>query len=189
MEKYRMKTVLICGSRNHHGQTAQACNALLDGLSKNNGFSVKQFFLPELKVERCRQCEENGWGMCRKEGYCIIADDFNDLVENIREANVVVFATPVYYSDLSESLRAFTDRLRRICTHNAGRLGVEEKNAIGICVAGGGGGGAPACCVSLEKVMNDCGFKVIDLIPVRRQNLQIKLETFETIGQLLGTEY
>ncbi len=183
-----MKAVLICGSRNHHGQTAKACGALLDGLSKS-GVSVKQFFLPELKLERCRQCEDNGWGVCWKEGRCIITDDFNNLVENIKEANLVIFTTPVYYSDLSESLRAFTERLRRICIQDAGKVGIKDKPAIGICVAGGGGGGAPACCVSLEKVMNNCGFAVVDLIPVKRQNLQLKLKTLEITGQWLAEEH
>jgi len=124
-------------------------------------------------------------GLCRKEGRCIIEDDFANLVDKVRGANVAVFATPVYYSDLSESLRAFLDRLRRTCTQPAGRTGVENTNAIGVCVAGGGGGGAPACCVSLEKVLTTCGFDVTDVVPVRRQNLAAKLSVLEQAGSAL----
>lgn len=180
-----MRVVLICGSRNPAGQTAQAANALLKGLEKN-GTSTKKFLLPEINIERCRQCEDNGWGLCRKEGRCVIDDDLSDLVEHIRQADLVVFATPVYYSDLSESLRAFTDRLRRTCVNATEAAAVKGKKAVGICVAGGGGGGAPACCVSLDKVMNDCGFEVLDVIAVRRQNLQMKLHSLEVTGQLLA---
>ncbi|GAH53950.1 unnamed protein product, partial [marine sediment metagenome] len=43
------------------------------------------------------------------------------LVRGIRVADCAVFATPVYFSDLSESLRAFLDRLRRITRHEAGK--------------------------------------------------------------------
>jgi hypothetical protein len=57
---------------------------------------------------------------------------------------------------------------------------------MGVCVAGGGGGGAPACCLSLEKIMSTCGFEVVDLIPVRRQNLQSKLPILELAGQGLA---
>lgn len=117
-----------------------------------------------------------------------IDDDLGGLVGKMKQADAVIFATPVYYSDLSESLRAFTDRLRRTCTHKAGRAAVEGKPAIGICVAGGGGGGAPACCVSLEKVLATCGFDVVDTIPVRRQNLQAKLKTLEMAGQWLASK-
>ena len=99
-----MKIILICGSRNPNGQTAQATVAVLKGLAKV-GASVEQVFIPTLKVERCRQCDDNGWGLCRKEGRCIIDDDLSGLVEKMRQADAMVFVTPVYYSDLSESLR------------------------------------------------------------------------------------
>jgi multimeric flavodoxin WrbA len=180
-----MKTLLISGSRNPQGQTAQALDAVRKGLSKK-GASTETVFLPPLIIERCRQCDEGGWGLCRKEGQCVIADDLGGLVEKIRQADAVVVATPVYYSDLSESLRAFLDRLRRLCTHETGRQSIKGKPLLGVCVAGGGGGGAPACCLSLGKIMSTCGFDVVDLIPVRRQNLQSKLPTLELAGQGLA---
>lgn len=181
-----MKAILICGSRNPNGQTAQAVETVRKGLAKG-GATTELVLLPTLKVERCRQCDDNGWGLCRKEGRCIIEDDLSGVVEKIRQADAVVFATPVYYSDLSESLRAFADRLRRICTHEAGRVSIKGKPAMGVCVAGGGGGGAPACCVSLERVMATCGLDVVDMIPVRRQNLQAKVQALEVAGQALAS--
>lgn len=181
-----MNVVLVCGSRNPNGQTARAAEAVLKGVAKA-GASTEKLFLPVLRVERCRQCDDNGWGLCRKEGRCVIEDDLAGLVDKIRRADAVVVATPVYYSDLSESLRAFADRLRRICTHETGRASVKGKPLLGICVAGGGGGGAPACCLSLEKTMSTCGFEVADTIPVRRQNLQAKLGMLELAGQWLAT--
>lgn len=181
-----MRALLICGSRNPAGQTARAVDAVQRGLAKA-GCCVEKVFLPTLKVERCRQCDDNGWGLCRKEGRCVIGDDLSSIVDTVRAADVVVFATPVYYAELSESLRAFTDRLRRICTHEAGRLSIKGKPAVGVCVAGGGGGGAPTCCISLERVMATCGLEVVDMIPVRRQNLQAKLQVLELTGQWLAS--
>ena len=67
-------------------------------------------------------------------------------------------------------------------------MSIKEKPAIGVCVAGGGGGGSLACCISLEKVMTACGLDVVDMIPVRRQNLQAKLQTLELAGQWLASE-
>jgi multimeric flavodoxin WrbA len=140
-----------------------------------------------MNIERCRQCGDDGWGICRSEGQCIIEDDFAMLVESIRDADAVVFATPVYFSDLSESMRAFLDRLRRTYRHPHGRERITDKVALGICVAGGGGGGGPACTVSLEKVLRKCEFDVIDLIPARRQNLDLKLEILKITGEWLAT--
>ena len=176
-----VNVLMISGSRNPQGQTAKAADASLDGAA-GAGAQVETVFLPLRGMERCRQCEDNGWGKCRAEGWCVIEDDFAGLVQKIRAADMVVFATPVYYSDLSESIRAFTDRLRRMCMHEAGKAGIEGKLAIGICVAGGGGGGAPACCASLERVLARCGFDLVDVVPVRRQNLQWKLRVMKLIG-------
>ena len=63
---------------------------------------------------------------------------------------------------------------------------LESKPAIGVCVAGGGGGGAPACCASLDKVLSICGFDVVDMLPVRRQNLDAKLAVLEQTGARLA---
>lgn len=176
--------VFIIASRNYEGQTAQAAQAVFQTL-QNHGFLLERYFLPELHLERCRQCEDSGWGDCRREGSCIIHDEFTKVVEKLRTADFAVFATPVYYGDLSESMRAFTDRLRRICTHADGKQGIENMPAIGICVAGGGGGGAPECCVSLKKVLRTCGFDMLDMIPARRQNLAMKLELLEQEAEWL----
>ena len=180
-----MRVVMIMGSRNPSGQTAMAADALREG-ARQAGVEVEQTFLPVLAVERCRQCEDDGWGLCRKEGRCTIEDDFAGVVEKIRDADAVVFATPVYFGDLSESLRALCDRLRRITRHAAGQAGIQGKPAVGVCVAGGGGGGAPACCASLEKVIATCGFDVVDMIPVRRQNLKAKLPRLRLAGEWLA---
>lgn len=180
-----MKILMISGSRNPDGQTARAAEAMLRGAS-GAGADVERVFLPDLAIERCRQCENHGWGQCRKAGRCVIEDDFAELVERVRAADALIAATPVYFSDLSESLRAFLDRLRRICTHEAGRAGIENKAAVGLCVAGGGGGGAPTCCVSLERVLTTTRLDVVDMIPVRRQNLEAKSAMLESAGQWLA---
>ena len=179
-----MNAMILCGSRNSQGQTAQAADALRRGLGQ--GATSEVAFLPTMKIERCRQCDPNGWGVCRSEGRCVIQDDFAGLAAKIKAADAVVFANPVYFGDLSESLKAFLDRLRRICRHDTGKAGITDKPAVGICVAGGGGGGAPECTVILNRTLTTCGFNVVDVIPIRRQNLQMKLAVLETVGRWLA---
>jgi len=181
-----MKTLIILGSRNPEGQTAKASKSLLEGLISEKS-QAEEVFLPQKSIERCRQCDDNGWGVCRTEGRCVIDDDFAFLVDKIKQSDAIVFATPVYFSDLSESMRAFLDRLRRITRHDNGKQGITDKPALGICVAGGGGGGAPACTVSLEKILSTCGFKVVDMVPIRRQNLDVKSIGLKSTGKWLVT--
>ena len=182
-----MNLVSVLGSCNPEGRTAKAADAFVQGATGSGGQS-ESVLLPELQLERCRQCEADGWGVCRTEGRCVIEDDFALLVEKIRNADAVVFATPVYFSDVSESIHAFLNRLRRTCMHDAGKRQLTDKPAVGICVAGGGGGGAPAAAVSLEKLLGRCGFDLVDVVPARRQNLDLKLEVLKATGQWL-TQY
>jgi multimeric flavodoxin WrbA len=179
-----MKVIMISGSRSPAGRTATMADALLRGAT-NAGAECERYFLPEMLVRRCRQCDEQGWGQCREQGTCVIEDDFAGLVEKIHRADGVVFASPVYFSDLSESLRAFLDRLRRITRHDAAKPGIAGKRAIAIAVAGGGGGGAPACIERMQTVLATCGFDVLDAVPARRQNLELKEQVLELTGQWL----
>lgn len=177
-----MELLVVLGSRNHEGQTARAAGAFARG-AEGEGACVEKVFLPELDIQRCRQCNPDGWGRCRSHGDCVVEDDFAGVTARLAEADLVVFATPVYFSDLSESLRAYLDRLRRITRHENAKAKTAGKPAIGICVAGGGGGGAPHCTESLTRVLGHCGFDCLDMVPARRQNLDLKLRVLETTGQ------
>lgn len=52
-----MNILLISGSRNPDGQTAQALKAVRTGLLRA-GAETETVFLPTLAVERCRQCDD-----------------------------------------------------------------------------------------------------------------------------------
>ena len=189
-----MSILVISGSRNRKGKTAQAMDAVCNGVAKAGGKS-ESVFLPELKLERCRQCNPDGWGICRTEGRCIIEDDFASIVDKIKAADAVVFANPVYFSDLCESLRGFLDRYRRIRFSTAFRppapggppmgLGGGGKPAVGYCYAGGSGMGTINCLANLERQLQTCGFDLVDMVPARRQNLDMKLPYLEKIGEWL----
>src|SRR5271157_5965856 len=101
-----MQILMISGSRNREGRTARSIGAIGQGFIKAGGNS-EYIFLPELNIERCRQCDPDGSGVCMREHRCIIEDDFASIVTKLEAADLVVFASPVYFIDLSESLRAF----------------------------------------------------------------------------------
>jgi multimeric flavodoxin WrbA len=175
---------------------------LQEGFSRGGG-TTECHFLVDLKLERCRQCEADGWGICRRDGVCIIEDDFASVVEKIKTADLVVFANPVYFADLSESMRSFLDRLRRIRFRRVastaqgaippagtpgtpGVPGVQGQPAVGLCLSGGGGGGAPTAAVNLERILQTCGFNLVDIILIRRQNLDLKLKVLQMTGEWLS---
>jgi len=189
LEVLSMNIVAIIGSRSRRGQTARAAEALCMGAA-GAGAKWDSVFLPELDMRRCKQCDADGWGRCMRKGLCVMEEDrFASVTERLREADAAIIATPVYFSDLSESLRAYLDRLRRICSHPEARADrLADKPVIGVCVAGGSGGGACRCTVALERVLLDCGLDVVDMIPARRQNLAAKLPLLKGVGRWLTTQ-
>jgi NAD(P)H-dependent FMN reductase len=193
--KRKMKVLAISGSKNREGKTARAIEAIRQGVSRAKGDS-ECIFLTELNLEKCRQCNPDGWGICRSEHRCIIEDDFTATAEKVKKADVLVFATPVYFGDLSEAMRGFLDKLRR----TSFRFGPPPRPgappaipagqatpAVGLCYAGGSGNGTVSCAFFLERILQTCGFDVVDMIPVRRQNLEMKLPHLESVGEWLVT--
>lgn len=183
-----MQVLVLSGSRNPEGQTARATKAVMKGVTEAGG-NTECHFLPEFNIERCRPCNMDGWGICRTEARCIIEDDFPSLVDKIRMSDVVLFATAVYSGDLTESMRAFLDRLRRISFNLRGENQKAQGISVaGLCYSGNSGMYNISACASLEKLLLMCRFDVIDMIPLRRQNLEAKLPILELIGKWLVTK-
>jgi NAD(P)H-dependent FMN reductase len=188
-----MQILILSGSRNRQGKTARAIRVIRKGIAAAKGKS-EVIFLPELNLERCRQCEADGWGICRREGRCIIEDDFAGVAEKVKKADAVVFANPVYFGDLAESMKTFLERFRRTRFMRPGTAPPGPfpppggTPAIGLCYAGGSGNGTVSCAFFLERILQMCGFDIVDMIPIRRQNLEIKLPMLELTGKWLVTK-
>lgn len=177
-----MKVVAVQSSPNLDGLTSSSAHAVLKGIGAEGG-KTELIHLNKLDMKPCIACN-SGWGICRTEGTCILEDDFDALREKIAGADAFVFATPVYFGDLSESAKVFLDRLRRV-ERGLGFKSFEGKKAIGIASAGGGGGGAIRTLYAIENYLRRLGFNVFDLVPVTRFSKDHKLEMLEEAGRRL----
>jgi len=177
-----MKVVAIQSSPNLDGLTASLARAVLKGVAAEGG-ETELVQLNRLELKPCIACD-GGWGKCRSEGVCILEDDFQALREKIDEADALVFATPVYWHDLSESAKVFLDRLRRCETHGDFKA-FASKRAIGIASAGGSGRGAVRALYNLEDYLRRLGFEIFDLVPVTRVSKDHKLGMLEHVGRRL----
>jgi len=179
-----MRVAAIQSSPNLDGLTSSLAQAVLKGVEAEGG-DTELIHLNGMEMKPCIACE-NGWGICRREGVCILEDDFESLREKINEADALVFATPVYWHDLSESAKVFLDRLRR-CETFSGFKTFTGKKAVGIASAGGSGRGAARALYNLEDYLRRLGFEIFDLVPVTRFSKDHKLEMLEKAGRRLVT--
>lgn len=48
---------------------------------------------------------------CMKSGCCVLKDDVADIMEKVRNAQVIIYATPIYYYEMSGQMKTLLDRL------------------------------------------------------------------------------
>ena len=48
---------------------------------------------------------------CQKLGRCVINDDVNDIMAKVMQADVVCWATPIYYYEMSGQMKTLIDRM------------------------------------------------------------------------------
>jgi len=177
-----LKVVAIQSSPNLEGLTSSLAQATIEGV-KAEGGEVELVHLNKLDIKQCIACDE-GWGKCRTEGICILEDDFESVRMKIVEADALVFATPVYWHDISESAKMFLDRLRRCETFNSFKT-FKGKKVIGIASAGGSGRGAVRALYNLEDYLRRLEFEVFDLVTVTQTSKDHKLEMLKKAGRYL----
>ena len=114
------KIVVITGSPRKNGNSAHLASRFIDGATEA-GHSVTRFDAAQSKVHPCIACNS-----CGMDGPCIFKDDFETVREHIIPADMVVFATPMYYFGISAQLKAVIDRFYAI----NGQIHVPKKAAL-----------------------------------------------------------
>ena len=169
-----MNVYVISSSPNKNGLTAACASAAVTGIQSAGGI-VTQVSLNDLKIGQCKACN-NGWGTCQPEHHCQEEDDFQSLHASIAQADALVLVTPVYWGEMSESAKGFTDRLRRCeATRSRGESCLFGTPVIVVAAAGGSGGGMITCLMSMERWIQHVTGRVFDLIPVNRWSRAYKL--------------
>jgi multimeric flavodoxin WrbA len=99
-----VKVLGISGSPHRHGNTETLLDAFLEG-AEGAGAEVRKVVLRELSYTSCRGCN-----VCHKKGDCIVRDDLTHLFEQIREADVLALASPIYSMGITAEMKGFIDR-------------------------------------------------------------------------------
>jgi len=172
-----MKVMIITSSPNTDGLTATCGNAAKKG-TEEVGAQVVLVNLNRLKISSCHACG-NGWGPCRNEHECQVQDDFQALHASMAEIDAYVLITPVYWGEMSESAKAFSDRLRRCEALKKDKSFFQGKPFIAVAAAGGSGNGITTCLTSMERLITHLKSEKFDLIGVTQKNRVYKLDTIK----------
>jgi multimeric flavodoxin WrbA len=178
-----MDILVISSSPNTDGLTAACAAAAVEGV-RQAGAQAEEIRLNDLQVRMCQACDD-GWGTCRTAHACQVSDDFQALHARVLEADALVLVTPVYWGEMSESAKAFADRLRRCEATRGSESGLGDKPVIAVAAAGGSGNGTVTCLLSMERWIQHVRGRVFDLIPVKRWTRENKLTTIREAARTM----
>ncbi len=104
-----MKIAILNGSP-RLGNTAAMINAFAEG-AREAGHEVEILHVGKMKINGCLGCEYcHGKG----EGVCVQKDDMAKVMPAYKEADMIVYASPVYYFGMTAQLSAAIQRVYAI---------------------------------------------------------------------------
>ncbi len=115
-----MNVLAIVGSPKKNGNLSQISQQILQG-AKEKGHTIKSINLYDCDIKECLGC----W-QCVKNKGCHLKDDFLDIVNSIREADVIILGSPVYWGNVTGKMKTFFDR-------HTGDVLLKPENADDFC--------------------------------------------------------
>ena len=100
-----MKVVVISTSLRTNSNSDALANEFIHG-AQDAGHNVEKISLTGKNIQFCKGCLA-----CQKLGRCVIKDDVNDIMAKVLDADVVVWATPIYYYEMSGQMKTLIDRM------------------------------------------------------------------------------
>lgn len=101
------KIVILNGSPRKNGNTSALVKAFTAG-AESAGHTVTEFFLDGMEIHGCKGCFG---GHSSREYPCVQKDDMAQIYPAVKECDVVILATPLYYWNMSGQIRTAIDRL------------------------------------------------------------------------------
>jgi len=100
-----MKIVCLLGSPRPKGNSTLIADRFCK-TAEALGAELQTFALNRLKYRGCQACMT-----CKtKLDRCVLKDDLTEVLDAVRDAGVLVMASPIYYGEVSSQLKGFIDR-------------------------------------------------------------------------------
>lgn len=100
-----MKKVLVITTSLRKNSNSTALADSFSRGAKENGNAVEAISLIDKDIAFCKGCL-----VCQQIQNCVIKDDANEIVEKMKTADVIAFATPIYYYEMSGQMKTLLDR-------------------------------------------------------------------------------
>lgn len=98
----------VYGSPRRGGNSSTLLREAVRG-ARTQGATVEEVFLRDLDISPCLEI----YG-CRKDGRCVIRDDFQQLHDRLQECRGLMLASPIFFYAVSAHTKIFMDRCQAL---------------------------------------------------------------------------
>ena len=102
----KIKVLGINASPRAGGNTDVAVDKVLEG-AKNKGADTEKIILSELKFIPCQECE-----IPNDDGTCNFRDDMDAVYQKIKDADVIILGSPIFFGSISGQTKVMIDRFQ-----------------------------------------------------------------------------
>lgn len=106
-----MKKVLIISTSLRMNSNSDILAKECERGARDAGLDVEYVSLKGKEIKYCIGCLS-----CQKTNKCVLKDDVADIMAKVKEAEVIVYATPIYYYEMSGQMKTLLDRLNPLYT-------------------------------------------------------------------------
>lgn len=103
------KKVLIISTSLRGGSNSDILARECEKGAKEAGHDVELISLKGKDIKYCIGCLS-----CQNTGSCVLTDDVAEIMSKVKEAEVIVYATPIYYYEMCGQMKTLLDRLNPI---------------------------------------------------------------------------
>jgi len=134
-----MKILALIGSPRKAGNTDLVVDAVIDG-ARSRGHAAEKLYLYDHTIRPCVDCRR-----CKRDDYrCALKDGMADIYPLLREADLIIFGTPVYWYGPTAVMKLLVDRLRPFIADG----GLKGKRGLVVVPSEEG----PGCCGPLLEM-------------------------------------
>ena len=120
----KMEILALIGSPRKNSN----CEIIVDEMAKGaeeNGHEVIKYIINDLDIAPCYGCE-----LCRDGNDCQHIDDGAEIIDQLADGASVIFASPIYFGQMSAQAKTIVDRFYSIFNNPNKGFGEDAKAAI-----------------------------------------------------------
>lgn len=109
-----MRVLVLHGSARKGGDTDTLAERFLAGMAEAGSHDVRHFYPIDMRIAHCRGASCMACGGDGGTAGCIVEDDMQSVYPALRDAEVVVIATPMFWGYMTSQLKTLFDRLEAV---------------------------------------------------------------------------